>query len=231
MPIADWMIHPKKLSEDVYAASVLVPRNESLAAVRIANLSDEIFDLLAGTKLGDAVMAHIVTSDDSTSVWSAGTAGPGFEHIQSVIDSLPGELSVIERLEAIKLLHTYQDVFSKSEYDFGRRSLLEQTIDTGDARPIKQGLRRQTQTSLPVIDTFTENMEHQHIIEKSALSWASNVIVVSKQDGTPRITLDYRALNSVTYENSYPLPNMADCLDAFKGSSWFGILDLRSSFY
>jgi len=110
-PVADWMIHPKKLSEDVYAARVLIPRNKSLAAVRIANLSDESFNILAGTELGEAEMAHIVTPDDSTSVWSADTAGPGFEHIQSVIDSLPGKLSVIERLEAIELLHTYQDFF------------------------------------------------------------------------------------------------------------------------
>jgi len=159
---------PKKLNEDVYAAQVLISRNECIAVVRIANFSDESFDILAGTELGNAKIAHIVTSDDSTSVWSADTAGPGYEHIQSVIDSLPGELSVIVCLEDIELLHTYQDVFSKSEYDLGRTSLMEHAIDTGNARPIKQGLRRQPQTSLPVIDTFTENMERQHIIEKSA---------------------------------------------------------------
>jgi len=74
-------------------------------------------------------------------------------------------------------------------------------------------------------------MENQGIIEKCASPLASNVVVVTKHDVTPRITLDYRMLNNVTYKDSYPLPNIADCLDAFKGSSWFGILDLRSSFY
>jgi len=62
-------------------------------------------------------------------------------------------------------------------------------------------------------------MEMQGIIEKSASPWASNVVVVTKGDGTPRLTLDYRMLNNVTYKDSYPLPNIADCLDAFKGSS------------
>jgi len=100
----------------------------------------------------------------------------------------------------------------------------------GDARPIKQGHRRQPQTSLPVIDTFPENMERQHIIEKSASPSATNVVVATKHDGTPRITLDYRALKSVTYKDSYPLPNIANCLDAFRGLSWFEILDVRSSF-
>jgi len=82
-----------------------------------------------------------------------------------------------------------------------------------------------------IIDEFTSNMEKQGIIEKSASPWTSNVLVVTKHDGTPRITLDYRMLNNVTYKDSYPLPNISDCLDAFKGSYWFGILDLRSSFY
>jgi len=170
----------------------------------------------AGTELGGAEITHIVEPGESS--WSTSTTGPEFEHIQSVIDSLPGELNVIEGLEAIELLHSYQYVFSKNEYDLGRTPLKEHHIDTRDARPIKQGLRRQPQISFPVIDTFTENMERQNIIEKSASPWASNVVVVTKHDGTPRITLDYRALNNVTYKDSYPLPSIADCLDAFKGS-------------
>jgi len=118
-------------------------------------------------------------------------------------------LSPGEQLEATELLHAYLDVFSKSEYDLGRTLLTEH---------------------LPIIDIFTENMERQHIIQKSASFWANNVVVVNKHDGTSRIMLDNRALNNVTYKNCYPLPNIADCFDVFKGSSWFAILDLRSSF-
>jgi len=128
------MIHPTKLSDNVYAARVLIPRDESIAAVRIINMTEDSVLILAGTELGGAEMAH---TEDCTSSWSTGTTGPEFEHIQSVIDSLPGELSVVERLEAIELLHTYQDVFSKNEYDLGCTSMTEHLIDTGEARPIK----------------------------------------------------------------------------------------------
>jgi len=109
--------------------------------------------------------------------------------------------------------------------------LIEYTIDTADARPIKQGLRRKPQTSHAIIDEFIDNIEKQGILKKSASIWASNVVVMIKHDGTPHITLDYRMLNNIKYKDSYLLPNIADCLDAFKGSSWFRILDLRSSFY
>ena len=57
------------------------------------------------------------------------------------------------------------------------------------------------------------------------------MVVVTKHDLTPRFTIDYRALNDLTYKDSYPMPNISDCLDAFKGACYFGILDLRSSFY
>jgi len=117
-------------------------------------------------------------------------------------------------------------VFSRHEYDLGRTTLIKHKIDTSDARSIKQGLRRQPQTTHVIIDEFTSNMEKQGIIGKSASPWASNVVVVTNHNGTPRITQDYRMLNNVTYKNTYPLPNIADCLDVFKGSSWFGILAL-----
>ncbi len=122
-------------------------------------------------------------------------------------------------------------MFSKDEYDLGRTPLMTHTIDTGDARPIRQGLRRHPQAYLDVIDSEVDKMLASGVVEPASSPWASNIVVVTKHDKTPRITLDFRQLNSVTYKDSYPLPNTADCLDAFKDSSYFGILDLRSSFY
>jgi len=231
----DWVVHPKQIEENVFTARVLVPRENRHAAVRVVNLSEHVIDLPADTDLGTAEMTILlqIPADNTVqkSLWSKTPGGTTYEHIQSVVDSLPSELRVEEGLEVVELLHQYQDVFSRHEYDLGRTTLIEHTIDTSDARPIQQGLRRQAQTTHAIIDEFTTSMEKQGIIEKSASPWVSNVVVVTKGDGTPRITLDYRMLNNVTYKDSYPLPNIADCLDAFKGSSWFGILDLRSSFY
>jgi len=228
---SDWVVHPKQTTD---TARVLIPGETQHAAVRVVNLSENTINLPAETDLGTAEFATILPDKADTvskSLWSKATGGMTYEHIQSVVESLPSELSVEERLEAVELLHQYQDVFSRHEYDLGRTTLMEHRMDTADARPIKLGLRRQPQTSHTIIDEFTSNMEKQGIIEKSASPWASIVVVVTKHYGTPRITLDYRMLNNVTYKDSYPPPNIADCLDAFKGSSWFGILDLRSSFY
>ena len=69
------------------------------------------------------------------------------------------------------------------------------------------------------------------IIEPVASPWASNIVLVRKKDGTHRFCADYRAVNSVTYKDTYPLPHIDTCLNALNGSSWFTTLDLRSDFW
>ena len=122
----------------------------------------------------------------------------------------------------------YSDVFFSGEFDLGRPSQITSHIDIGDARPIRQLLRRHPQVYLDIIDAETAKMENARVIEPSYSPWASKVVIIKKHDSTPRIMLDYCQLNSVTYKDSYPLPNIADCLDAFKGASYFAVLDLRS---
>jgi len=53
---------------------------------------------------------------------------PNTDHLRPVIESLPTSMSTAEKREAIKLITTYEDVFSRGEYDLGRTSLLEHRI-------------------------------------------------------------------------------------------------------
>jgi len=182
---ADWVVHPKQIEENVFTARVLVPGETRHAAVRVVNLSEHTIDLPAETDLGTAEVSIIIPDPVDTvskSLWSKAVGGTTYEHIQSVIDSLPSELSVEERLEAVELLHQYQDAFSRHEYDLGWTMLIEhkRASDMSDARLIKQGLRRQPQITHTIIDEFRSSIEKQ----------GSNVVVVTKHDGTPCITLD-----------------------------------------
>src|SRR6266496_2508581 len=128
-----------------------------------------------------------------------------FSYLQPVIDSLSDTLSEEDRLKAIQLIHQYKDVFSWHEYDLWSTDLLEHRIDTGGARPYRQALRRSPQVHQEVIDREVNKMLESGVIEPACSPWASNVVVVAKHDKTPRITLDYRNLNNVTYKDSYPL--------------------------
>ena len=50
-------------------------------------------------------------------------------------------------------------------------------------------------------------------VEPAASPWASNVVLVKKKDGSHRLCVDYRAVNAITYKDTYPLPHIDTCLE------------------
>ena len=153
------------------------------------------------------------------------------KHMQAVLDKLPAELNDAEQEQATTLLLSYADVFSKGEFDIGRTEVTEMTIDTGNNRPIRQPLRRHPVAQLGIIDRQVEDMLASNLIEPAVGPWASNVVLVKRKDGQFRFCVDYRSVNSCTYKDAYPLPNIGVCLDALNGASWFTTLDLRAGYH
>jgi len=74
-------------------------------------------------------------------------------------------------------------------------------------------------------------MTKHGIVEPAASPWASNVVLVRKKDNSLRFCIDYRQLNRITTQDSYPLPLYDNCLNALQDSVWFSTLDLRAGYY
>jgi len=148
-----------------------------------------------------------------------------------MMDNLPNELTEKQRDQAKKLLQENEAIFSKGEYDIGRRPVVEYRIDTGEHRPIRQPLRRHLFKHLETIDKQVAEMEEHGIIEPTASPWASNVVLVRKKDGSLRFCIDYQQLNRITTQDNYPLPLIDNCLNAIQGSTWLSTLDLRAGYY
>ena len=60
--------------------------------------------------------------------------GEGSSHLASLFDALPADLSPVDRAATGDFIHKYAHVFSKSEFDLGRTSLIPHKIDTGQSR-------------------------------------------------------------------------------------------------
>ena len=69
------------------------------------------------------------------------------------------------------------------------------------------------------------------VIEPSSSSWSSPLVLVTKKDGSMRVCVDFRLVNSLTVKDSYPLPRIDTSLDALRGSKWFSTLDLSSGYW
>jgi hypothetical protein len=69
-------------------------------------------------------------------------------------------------------------------------------------------------------------------ITPSTSAYASPVLMVKRPgEDKLRFCIDYRALNSATVKNAYPLPLVQDILDRLNGATIFSKMDLAQAYY
>ena len=251
---SSWAVEPKTLAAGVIVARTLISDGADKAAVRVVNCNSMPYFIQEGNFHGDAMPAKVVAktsplptaaeqspqtsqapldSDQPKLVSQNYTlfAADPHEHLQPLIQSLPDDITKVEKETAENFIRDNADLFSKSEFDIGRTHLVQHHIDTGMNRPFRQALRRHPMAYLPIIDQHVEDMLANDIVEPAVSPWCSNVVLVRKADGGLRFCVDYRQLNELTYKDSYPLPRIDMCLSTLGGSQFFSCLDLRSGYW
>ena len=104
-------------------------------------------------------------------------------------------------------------------------------LKPGARPPPARALRHQSARDAEIL--------HEHVkaglaagqLQASTSPYGSMALVVLKKDGTPRVVVDYRALNEITIKNKYPLPLMDELFDRVAGAKWFTKIDLKSGFH
>ena len=86
----------------------------------------------------------------------------------------------------------------------GRTALAEHHIETGSARPVRLPAYRIPHAYREQVRQEIEEMLEAGTIEPSSSEWSSPIVLVKKKDGTLRICVDYRCLNSVSRSDAYP---------------------------
>lgn len=69
------------------------------------------------------------------------------------------------------------------------------------------------------------------IIRESESEYASPILLVKKKDGSDRMCVDFRKLNSVTIKDRFPLPRIDDHIDRLGRSKYFTCLDMATGFH
>ena len=124
-------------------------------------------------------------------------------------------------------------MFANDIDELGECSVLEHKIriDNPNQSPIYTPPYRKSESERKYLKDEINNMLKAGVIRKSRSPWSSPIVVVPKKGGKKRLCIDYRKLNSVTITEKWPLPNILDILDRFKGSTWFSVIDLKSGYW
>jgi RNase H-like domain found in reverse transcriptase/Reverse transcriptase (RNA-dependent DNA polymerase) len=152
-------------------------------------------------------------------------------HLQQVFAESCKQLNEDQSLRLVQLLIEFQDVFAADEFDLGNFTAIEHQIDTGNARPVKQRIRRTPVCFAGEEEAHLQKMLKAGVIQESTSDWVSAPVLIRKRDGSVRWCIDYRALNEVTVKDLFPLPLVDDCLDTLAGSVWFSKLDANSAYW
>ncbi|RWS00391.1 hypothetical protein B4U79_07363 [Dinothrombium tinctorium] len=140
-------------------------------------------------------------------------------------------LSEEQKIELRKIVTEFSDVHSRSNLELGHCKIGQFHIDVKDAKPVKQNPYRCSLREDDLIGQFIEELLQNDIIEPSNSPWASPIVIVKKKDGTSRMCIDYRKVNSFTVKDSYPLPRIDDIFDSLADAKIFSKFDLTSGYY
>jgi hypothetical protein len=99
------------------------------------------------------------------------------------------------------------------------------------AGPVAKSPYRMSSDELDELKKQLKKLIEQVFVRPSASSWGSPVLFMEKKDGTKRMCIYYRTLNSMTIKNKYPLPRIEDLLDRLKKAKFFSKIDLRSGYH
>ena len=104
-------------------------------------------------------------------------------------------------------------------------------IVTGDAPPISSGPYRVPDRMKEGVRQEVEKLLELGVAEPSHSPWASPIVPVLKKDGSIRLCIDYRKLNSVTVADPYYMVTLDEILEKVGSSRCLSKLDLSKGFY
>src|SRR6201990_1502600 len=140
-------------------------------------------------------------------------------------------LSTEQQEKLISMLLKYPHVLSTGDNDVGVAHNITHTIELETDKPVRIPVRRFQGPIAQEIEKECTNLLEGGIIQPSKSPYSAPVVPVRKPDGTLRLCIDYRKLNSVTKGDSFPLPNLIDMIYNMHGNTLFTTIDLIKGYY
>ena len=128
-------------------------------------------------------------------------------------------------------LSDFTDVFDKDLKDSCLKNCEAfEIIKTPAEKPTRSFVRRFNKVEETFLRAKVAELEKAGVIEISHSPWRASPVIVNKNDGSKRLTINYKPVNGQTVFDSFPLPNVEELLSRLSGAKIFSNIDF-SQFY
>ena len=191
-----WILESNPIGRNaVLVARTLVKPVQREVPIRLLNSRNDQITVKKGT-----VVAQIepLTEDVSCSVAVVRERHPEDipeekrEMLWEIVERDGDHLGSQEKEKLFQLLQEYEDIFASTPEDFGRTGMIKHKINTGEAQPIRQQVRRIPPFRREEARKLLHSMLEKDVIQPSKSPWASPIVLVRKKDGSTRFCVDYR---------------------------------------
>lgn len=136
-----------------------------------------------------------------------------------------------ERLRSC-VCEEYADVFAESlPPGLPPERHIDHEIHLTDDKPEYRPAYRLSPNEQDELNKQLTQLIDNGLIEPACSPWGAPVLFAPKKNGKLRMCIDYRALNSKTVKDRFPLPRIDDCFDKLQGTRYFTLLDLTSGYW
>ncbi|KAL8586473.1 hypothetical protein ACOMHN_050068 [Nucella lapillus] len=227
----------KPLPGSLLLIPTLVSKDPSARFVRIANLSSE--DHFLPTRSPVAVLETVDSVEDKhgpqvtlgVNELLISTEGAEPTSPPSPIPSPQFDGTTSQQQKLQELLGRRSQAFMSDENDLGYTDAVFHRLKTMDDVPVNQPYRRIPPHQFQELQEHIKELLGRGIITESHSPYAAPVVIVRKKDGSIRLCVDYRRLNTKTIGDAFPLPRINESFDALVGSQYFSTLDLASGYH
>ena len=131
-----------------------------------------------------------------------------------------------------RMFAEFRDVFADLPAGLPPEREVDHRIElTSGSAPASRPMGRMSPKELDELKKQLQELTEMGFIQPSKSPFGAPVLFVKKKDGTMRMCVDYRALNSITIKNRYPLPRIDELFDRLQGAKVFSKIDLRSGYH
>lgn len=140
----------------------------------------------------------------------------------------PEKLGSSKIADLTQLIEEFRTTFSDRP---GKTSLLVHDIELTENQPVRSRPYRVSPRQKAIIETEIKRILELGVIEPGESDFTSPLILVEAPGKDPRPCIDYRKLNAITRDQTYPIPNIEERVEVVSAAKFISTLDLVRGYW